>query len=337
MHADRLSANDGEVCVEVSVTGASDKVIQSENWKKISVEMEAWREAFTVQMAMDFAIQNTKQNKQIKKGESTATCKLQTEPTELQLASCRFTVAVLCSGGCLDTLAAMRCGVVLIWSTETNVAKAAMWCDLTKSVSLGDTFCEAVLIAERPDYLKSGQPCPDYSFASSQRGEDGATGWMFTKQVEIIKAVLPRCFCLEISDNAVNVNGGREVRKVKAQLGVRYIIYCKKLAVWRYGDASNRKRLFMVGFHIELGQAAREFRWPDQLYDEDRVPIARCVAVEDCDVPKRYWRRGVIPITADIENEGAQHKLQFIARTGVGMGPSWLPNAVLSWSGLLNG
>ena len=56
----------------------------------------------------------------------------------------------------------------------------------------------------------------------------------------------------------------------------------------------------MVGFHIELGQAAREFRWPEHLYDEDRVPIARCVAVEDCDVPKRYWRRGVIPITADI-------------------------------------
>ena len=60
------------------------------------------------------------------------------------------------------------------------------------------------------------------------------------------------------------------------------------------------------------------------------MPIARCVAVEDCDVLKRYCRRGVISITADIENEGAQHKLQFIARTGVGMGPSWLPNAVLS-------
>ena len=60
MHADRLSVTDGEVCAEISVTGASDKVTQSEDWKKISVEMEAWREAFTVQMAMDFAIQNTK-------------------------------------------------------------------------------------------------------------------------------------------------------------------------------------------------------------------------------------------------------------------------------------
>ena len=109
------------------------------------------------------------------------------------------------------------------------------------------------------------------------------------------------------------------------------------MAVWRYDDPSNRKRLFMVGFHYELGQAAREFKWPDHAYSEDTVPTARCIAVGDGDVPKQYWRRDKIAITAGIENEGVDHKLRFIARSGVGMGPSWLPHAVLSWSGLLNG
>ena len=186
---------DGEVCAEVSVTGG-DK-----NWQQMTAELEAWREAFTLEMARDFAKQNSKQNSKQKSKQN-------------QNEKSKWTVAVLCSGGCLDTLAAMRVGFVPIWSTETHVAKAEMWRDLTNTVCLGDTFSEEALNAEQPDYLKSGQPCPDYSFSGSQKGEFGATGWMFTKQVDIIKALMPRCFCFEISDNAVNVNGGNEVRKV---------------------------------------------------------------------------------------------------------------------------
>ena len=62
---------DGEVCEEVSVTGARKfrgNLIKTDNWKQVSVELEAWREAFTVQMTMDVAKQNIKQNTKIKKG-----------------------------------------------------------------------------------------------------------------------------------------------------------------------------------------------------------------------------------------------------------------------------
>ena len=90
---------------------------------------------------------------------------------------------------------------------------------------------------------------------------------------------MPKCFCFEISDNAVNVDGGNEVRKVKARLEERCILFCKRLVVWRYGDPSTRKRLFMVGFHYKLGHAAREFKWRDYAYSEDTVPTARCIAV----------------------------------------------------------
>jgi hypothetical protein len=46
---------DGEVCAEVSVTGGDKK------WQQMAAELEAWREAFNLEMARDFARQNTKQ------------------------------------------------------------------------------------------------------------------------------------------------------------------------------------------------------------------------------------------------------------------------------------
>jgi len=61
----------------------------------------------------------------------------------------RPTVAVLAAGGCIDTIAAIKAGF-------------------------------------KPDFLSSGQPCIDYSYSGSEQGSEGDTGWMFTKQVNII-------------------------------------------------------------------------------------------------------------------------------------------------------
>ena len=249
----------------------------------------------------------------------------------------QFTMAVLCSGGCLDTIAGMRAGFRPIWSSEVSAAQARMFEDLTGGTCLGDTFSTEVWEAARVAYLKSGQPCPDYSRSGSKLGGLGETGWMFVHQVEVILHIQPWAVCLEISDNVVEVNGGKELAEVTVALEVAYVVYAKMIQVWKHGDPSNRTRLFLVALHKDLGQAAHEFKWPTESFDNSKVPFARLIAADDKDVPDKYWRHDQVFENEHCENEGMPHRIQVVARSGPGMGPAWRPHSVQNWQGLLNG
>ena len=72
-------------------------------------------------------------------------------------------------------------------------------------------FGEEASQASKVKYIKAGAPCPDYSRSGSKLGEQGETGWMFVQQAEVIVKKRPWAFCLEISDHADEVNGGKEV------------------------------------------------------------------------------------------------------------------------------
>jgi hypothetical protein len=115
-----------------------------------------------------------------------------------------FTCAVLCSGGCVCTLASIRAGFKMIWGTEicpdhqSHVTEQVkdlkcscngntqqhMWEDPTGAPCLGNTFTnlEKYNTVDEPDYMTSGQPCPNYSLSGSKKVEDGETGWMFVQQ-----------------------------------------------------------------------------------------------------------------------------------------------------------
>ena len=96
----------------------------------------------------------------------------------------KYTVGVFCSGGCLDTIAAMRCGFRPVWGTEVCHRKRALWSSLTGTPDLGDTFSVRWNYQTIPDFIQSGQPCMDYSSSGSKKGEFGPTGYMFVKQCE---------------------------------------------------------------------------------------------------------------------------------------------------------
>ena len=59
-----------------------------------------------------------------------------------------------------------------------------MWADLTGAPCLGNTFTDTGKYdsVEAPDYMTSGQPCPNYSRSGDHSGEDGEIGWMFVRQ-----------------------------------------------------------------------------------------------------------------------------------------------------------
>ena len=108
-------------------------------------------------------------------------------------------------------------------------------------------WSQFAFLQDEPDYTTSGQPCPNYSLSGNKKGEDGETGWMFVQQTKIIIKMQPKIFRLEISDNAINVNGGSEVNKVIAHLNTKYHVQWDILKVRSYGDPTNRARLFIVG------------------------------------------------------------------------------------------
>ena len=47
-----------------------------------------------------------------------------------------------------------------------------------------------------------------------------------------------------------------------------YAVKHKIVSVWDYGDGSHRKRVFVVGFSKELGDAADWFEFPEAEYGE---------------------------------------------------------------------
>jgi DNA (cytosine-5)-methyltransferase 1 len=244
-----------------------------------------------------------------------------------------FTVADLCNGGCLDTLAAIRVGFKPVWSSEVDPAQSGMYSNLTGNVCLGDTFGAAVAAAPRVHYIKSGQPCTDWSSSGNYAGGDGQTGWMFIRQTEVILSKMPQIFRLEISDNAPNAGGGKALLMVVSALEPKYVVYQRLIEVWRFGDPSNRKRIFIVGIDKRLGQLAHEFQWPKPSFFETTVPVGRVIAVSDSEVPESYWRYDKVVEREFWENSLIPYKIHSIVRQGHGMDPARNPNVIRSWGG----
>ena len=246
----------------------------------------------------------------------------------------RPTVAILSSGGCIDLIAAVKASFKPIWSTEINKSQQLMWEDLTGTVCYGDTFKQDYSKIQSPDYLTSGQPCIDYANSGSCDGDEGETGWMFTEQTTIILQLQPKAFRLEISDNAINVHDGREVMEVVNTLKQQYVVKAAVIPVWHYGDCTSRKRLFIVGFHKDLGPTANAFQFPEPTHNADTLIKFRDIAITDDQVPEEYWRSDSptrVPWREPVRT--CTHK---IASTGDTMGHSSNPNAILSWEALGN-
>ena len=92
-----------------------------------------------------------------------------------------YSVAIAATGGCLDTLAAIKAGFFPIWGSEVNISKdnqlmQKMWHDLTATPSLGDAMYIDPAAVRRPVILKTGFPCQDHCPLGSKLGEGGARG-----------------------------------------------------------------------------------------------------------------------------------------------------------------
>ena len=287
------------------------KHVQADPRQGVAEELRTWREAFTVSMA-----------KQRCRSKQSA-----------------YSVGIFCSGGCLDTFAAIRTGWSPQWSTEIDTQRAKMFEDLTGAPCLGDTFKTNFTKRKRVSVLWSGQPCPDFSTAHEGRkppGIQGATGWQYTEQVRKVFEVNPRVCVLEMVPNALVLHDGAAVKELTGRLSAKFHVWMDVVKVAQYGDASARERLIIVGFNRDdiPREAAAKFTLGEPLFGQHRYHNAGDIAVPDSEVPAPYWRYDKVPMLPITMPEPlVMHK---IARTGKGMGHSECPNSIQSWLGLFN-
>ena len=261
-----------------------------------------------------------------------------------------FTVLELATGGCLDTMAAVLEGFHHLGGTE-NVSQAVgrqksrLFEDLTRARCLGDskdwkewTKC----ITHEVDYLKSGQPCPDYAPMGSNLGCGGTQGGeLFLEQLEPILTLRPKIVRLEMVPSIRTVNNGEELGLVREALSAHYHVHEKVIECWRYGDASVRQRLFLVALRRDLFSQS-DFSWPIPVFNDESYPIARDIAVTDDEVPQSYWREADDRIIAYASPKPiVAGRIQQIGFAGNPAKPNEIgssknPNSILSWDGGLS-
>ena len=177
----------------------------------MSEELKLWREAFTVQDAMDFC----------------------------RSGSSSFTFAALGSGACIGTMGTLRTGHWMPrWASETVPYKQAMWEHLTCTPCYG---CVTTLNATELEWVAMitiTMPCIDYSSSGNKRGAKGDTGWLWLAAVKFAVQMSPYIIFSEMADNVIRVNGGTEYRQVLSILSTNYTVHSRIVRVWDYGDGS---------------------------------------------------------------------------------------------------
>ena len=206
------------------------------------------------------------------------------------------TVAHLFGGGGLSMMGSARAGFGQTWNTEIVAAKQQILEYMSHAKCYTDSFDPAVQKAPSPNLLWVTPPCIDYASSGSQLGGEGQTGWMFVEVGDVITAISPDSFIIEMSSNCTRVHDGAELTQLLQKLKQSYKWYRTVTRVWHWGDPTNRERLFIVGFHKRNPKAYSEFKWPKFVYNYGRpAPRYADIAVPDSKVPEYYTRSGPPP------------------------------------------
>ena len=274
----------------------------------VAEELASWREQLTIDKAKQLCRQSTKS---------------------------KYSVAILACGGMLDTLAAIQAGLIPIWGSDTDNISQHLWKDLVGSECYGDAFKLNYESMRRPTILKTGFPCPDYTGLGSQKGAQGATGDLYVKQAELIIRISPCAAIIEMTDNALKINQGREVNQLINQLSTDYVVHKAVIPVWIFGDASNRARLFIIAIHRRIGAAAHQYQYPTTQapYNYEHYHIAADVAVPDSAVPSGYILRGE-PTELYPWTEPKPGRIHQLGSYGAGAGHCHDPHPLQSWWGV---
>jgi len=160
-------------------------------------------------------------------------------------------------------LAAVRAGIVPIWSSEIDkFCRQITAIHFPNTIQLGD-----IREIDSPPYVDivtAGFPCVDVSIAGNRAGLAGSRSGLFYDAVKLIRRIKPKYAIFENVVGLLNSNGGADFHAVLEEIAETEIPICKRWAnaglvdcrdrqiAWRildaqyWGCAQRRQRVFIV-------------------------------------------------------------------------------------------
>jgi DNA (cytosine-5)-methyltransferase 1 len=136
------------------------------------------------------------------------------------------------------------------------------------------------------DLLCAGFPCQAFSIAGKRGGFEDTRGTLFFDVAEIIKRKQPKAIFLENVKGLRNHNGGRTLETIlnvlRNDLGY-YVPEPQIINAKDYGVPQNRERIYIVGFHKNLG--INEFSYPEPTNNKVTFSDVKSEKV----VPTKYY------------------------------------------------
>ncbi|MDM8177765.1 DNA cytosine methyltransferase [Olivibacter sp. 47] len=139
--------------------------------------------------------------------------------------------------------------------------------DITKESTKG-------FIPKRFDVLCAGFPCQAFSIAGKRGGFEDTRGTLFFDVAEIIRRHQPKAFFLENVKGLRNHDKGRTLNTILNVLrdDLNYFVPDPQIINAKdFGVPQNRERIFIIGYHKDLG--IDQFEYPE--------PLDQPVAIED--------------------------------------------------------
>lgn len=125
------------------------------------------------------------------------------------------------------------------------------------------------------DGIIGGPPCQSWSEAGAMRGIGDKRGQLFYDFIRILADKQPKFFLAENVSGMLLAAHGNALENIKSMFReCGYNLSFQMLNVSDYGVPQDRKRVFFVGYHKDLGI---EFEFPKPTTLENKIPLSKAI------------------------------------------------------------
>lgn len=185
-------------------------------------------------------------------------------------------VTFFAGAGGLD-LGFSKAGFDVIWANEYDKSIWETYEKNHKGVYLDKRSITDVSTNEVPecDGIIGGPPCQSWSEAGAMRGIGDKRGQLFYDFIRILADKQPKFFLAEnVSGMLLDTHKSalENIKNMFRECG--YNLSFQMLNVSDYGVPQDRKRVFFVGYRIDLGI---EFKFPEPITLENKIPLSKAI------------------------------------------------------------
>jgi DNA (cytosine-5)-methyltransferase 1 len=170
-----------------------------------------------------------------------------------------------------------KAGFEILWANEYDKSIWETYLKNHKNVFLDKRSITDIHVDEVPecDGIIGGPPCQSWSEAGAMRGIEDKRGQLFFDFIRILEAKQPKFFLAEnVSGMLLETHGDalQNIKKMFRDCG--YNLSFQMLNVSDYGVPQDRKRVFFVGYRVDLGI---KFEFPETTTPLNKITLKQAI------------------------------------------------------------